>query len=118
MEVLQDGDRIQAVQCRLFLRVNAGFPKVYQEPHPPSDPLCTGVCRNLMIFSGESSKGFVQGAKNEKGTAMPSRFQSLFGGAREDRTPDLLNAIQALSHLSYDPTGEKHRGVAVAMPGI
>ena len=26
-----------------------------------------------------------------------------FGGAREDRTPDLLNAIQALSHLSYDP---------------
>jgi hypothetical protein len=27
----------------------------------------------------------------------------LVGGAREDRTPDLLNAIQALSHLSYDP---------------
>ena len=27
----------------------------------------------------------------------------VFGGAREDRTPDLLNAIQALSHLSYDP---------------
>lgn len=27
----------------------------------------------------------------------------VIGGAREDRTPDLLNAIQALSHLSYDP---------------
>ena len=26
------------------------------------------------------------------------------GGAEEDRTPDLLNAIQALSQLSYDPT--------------
>ena len=31
--------------------------------------------------------------------------ERVFGGAREDRTPDLLNAIQALSHLSYDPTG-------------
>ena len=41
----------------------------------------------------------------------------LFGGAREDRTPDLLNAIQALSHLSYDPTGE-NRAVTVAMPGV
>ncbi len=42
----------------------------------------------------------------------------LFGGAREDRTPDLLNAIQALSHLSYDPTGEKHRADTVAMRGV
>ena len=27
------------------------------------------------------------------------------GGDEGDRTPDLLNAIQALSHLSYGPTG-------------
>ena len=27
----------------------------------------------------------------------------LSGGAEGDRTPDLLNAIQALSHLSYNP---------------
>ena len=27
----------------------------------------------------------------------------LFGGAREDRTPDLLRARQALSQLSYGP---------------
>lgn len=26
------------------------------------------------------------------------------GGAKEDRTPDLLNAIQALSQVSYAPT--------------
>jgi hypothetical protein len=26
------------------------------------------------------------------------------GGAKGDRTPDLLNAIQALSQLSYGPT--------------
>ena len=28
----------------------------------------------------------------------------LFGGAERDRTADLLNAIQALSQLSYGPT--------------
>jgi len=28
-----------------------------------------------------------------------------FGGAKRDRTADLLNAIQALSQLSYGPTG-------------
>ena len=28
---------------------------------------------------------------------------SKIGGAKEDRTPDLLNAIQALSQLSYNP---------------
>ena len=27
----------------------------------------------------------------------------IFGGARRDRTDDLLNAIQALSQLSYSP---------------
>ena len=30
----------------------------------------------------------------------------LFGGANRDRTDDLLNAIQALSQLSYGPTQE------------
>jgi hypothetical protein len=28
-------------------------------------------------------------------------------GAKEDRTPDLLNAIQALSQLSYSPESIK-----------
>ena len=29
----------------------------------------------------------------------------IFGGAKGSRTPDLLNAIQALYQLSYGPTG-------------
>jgi hypothetical protein len=29
-----------------------------------------------------------------------------YGGAERDRTVDLLNAIQALSQLSYSPTAE------------
>ena len=31
------------------------------------------------------------------------------GGARRDRTADLLHAMQALSQLSYGPTGWKER---------
>lgn len=30
-------------------------------------------------------------------------LRSLIGGAKGDRTPDLLHAMQALSHLSYGP---------------
>ena len=33
----------------------------------------------------------------------PLKIKGWIGGAREDRTPDLLNAIQALSQLSYGP---------------
>ena len=32
-----------------------------------------------------------------------SLFQVFFGGDKRDRTADLLNAIQALSQLSYTP---------------
>jgi hypothetical protein len=35
-----------------------------------------------------------------------------FGGARRDRTADLLNAIQALSQLSYGPLGTSYREYA------
>jgi hypothetical protein len=58
------------------------------------------------------------GPLRQKQAALGVNPKVLFGGAREDRTHDLLNAIQALSHLSYDPTGEKHRGAAVAMRAI
>ena len=35
---------------------------------------------------------------------MTFKLLILFGGADRDRTDDLLNAIQALSQLSYGPT--------------
>ncbi len=44
--------------------------------------------------------------KTEKIPANPviSRFVGIFlGGDKRDRTADLLNAIQALSQLSYTP---------------
>ena len=37
-----------------------------------------------------------------------SNFRSSGGGAKRDRTADLLRARQALSQLSYSPISEKH----------
>jgi hypothetical protein len=37
-------------------------------------------------------------------------FGDLIGGAKGSRTPDLLNAIQALSQLSYGPTRDAVSG--------
>ena len=42
--------------------------------------------------------------KTKKTEINPAFFY--IGGAKEDRTPDLLNAIQALSQLSYNPNDE------------
>jgi len=39
----------------------------------------------------------------KKGGVIKTLPFLVFGGAEEDRTPDLLNAIQALSQLSYNP---------------
>ena len=46
---------------------------------------------------------FVEGRETEK--ENPEPFGSGSGGDEEDRTPYLLNAIQALSQVSYTPTG-------------
>ena len=42
-------------------------------------------------------------AKQEKALDLKEIQGFDFGGDKEDRTPDLLNAIQALSQLSYNP---------------
>ena len=36
-------------------------------------------------------------------------FLKMDGGAKEARTPDLLNAIQTLYQLSYDPINKTER---------
>src|SRR6185503_15529704 len=53
------------------------------------------------------------GKANEVDDRIPHAAQPLpgrIGGARGSRTPDLLNAIQALSQLSYGPTGDAVSG--------
>ena len=43
-------------------------------------------------------------ADTKKGPGLSSEAFELSGGAERDRTVGLLNAIQALSQLSYSPT--------------
>jgi hypothetical protein len=88
----------------------------------PGQPLAK--CRDAVGSSLSDYRLFYSAAEAENRNGPLQRSgpfsvkpRFLFGGAREDRTPDLLNAIQALSHLSYDPTGE-NRAVAAAMPGV
>lgn len=61
------------------------------------DPRCQPFCDGRR-------KGFITGRriqKNKKGLLLQTLV--LTGGAEGNRTPDLLNAIQALSQLSYAP---------------
>ena len=48
------------------------------------------------------------GAETENATTLEDKQlrSNLHGGAEGNRTPDLLNAIQALSQLSYSPNRE------------
>ena len=46
-------------------------------------------------------------------TADSLRLRAKVGGARRDRTADLVNAIHALSHLSYGPNSQGSVSVAV-----
>ena len=45
---------------------------------------------------------------NAKGSTLMRLMRHENGGAREDRTPDLLRARQALSQLSYGPKEISH----------
>ena len=40
---------------------------------------------------------------NNHAAYKPRGYHILYGGDKEDRTPDLLHAMQALSQLSYTP---------------
>ncbi len=44
---------------------------------------------------------------------MTNNPLKLFGGAEGDRTPDLMNAIHALSQLSYSPTLNKINSIII-----
>ncbi len=48
------------------------------------------------------------------------KFLVIFGGAKRDRTADLLHAMQALSQLSYGPITDhalKHADLSVGSGG-
>ena len=49
---------------------------------------------------------------------MENNALGITGGAKGSRTPDLLNAIQALYQLSYGPTGGLAQRVAPLPWGV
>ena len=53
---------------------------------------------------------------SKKSTGNIAVSGNLFGGDKRDRTADLLNAIQALSQLSYTP--KKHLKLYYPHPSI
>ena len=55
-----------------------------------------------MFYASKNKKTNSLGISNMK-KGMPFAPRLLFGGGKRDRTADLLNAIQALSQLSYTP---------------
>ena len=53
--------------------------------------------------------------KNNHAAHKPRGYHILYGGDKEDRTPDLLHAMQALSQLSYAPILAVEQNNAVNM---
>ena len=53
-----------------------------------------------LIWVQEKSRN---SSENKKKAPKTMCFRCFFGGDKRDRTADLLNAIQALSQLSYTP---------------
>jgi hypothetical protein len=55
---------------------------------------CGGVCQHRIVVRRRLAKSRPEGA---------AFMTAKIGGARRDRTADLLHAMQALSQLSYGP---------------
>ena len=61
------------------------------------------VCGVVVVFTKTRLSNDAKSYQNKGKSTEISRFQCFFGGDKRDRTADLLNAIQALSQLSYTP---------------
>ena len=61
------------------------------------------VCGVVVVFTEMRLSNGAKSYQNKGKSTEISRFQCFFGGDKRDRTADLLNAIQALSQLSYTP---------------
>ena len=57
----------------------------------------------VYLKKGENLSWFIQ-TKKPPETSLHLESGGFYGGDKRDRTADLLNAIQALSQLSYTPT--------------
>jgi hypothetical protein len=83
--------------------------------HPASGP--TGIA---MLGEGlEPSQGYPYRILNPARLPIPPpELQESWSGAEGNRTPDLLNAIQALSQLSYSPITDRNPLFQTAPTGL
>ena len=65
--------------------------------------LVTETSEALTLRRGWSAVGPGRSIKIREGGQSVKKNNDFIGGAKGSRTPDLLNAIQALSQLSYGP---------------
>jgi hypothetical protein len=66
-----------------------------------------------------SRRDHARARRNARSTTLPLRYaREEWSGADGSRTHDLLNAIQALSQLSYGPTDRWDTGGAARTAGI
>ena len=75
-------------------------PTARRSPSVVGRPRCNGRPRES---GGGSTRAQNERAQRKTGLASPSPTPSILGGAEGSRTPDLVNAIHALSQLSYSP---------------
>ncbi len=62
-----------------------------------------GIRTPVAAVKGRSPRPLDDGDPDLSHSDFFLRYQKSFGGARRDRTADLLRATQALSQLSYSP---------------
>ena len=80
--------------------VCSGTGRMISEQRPECG--CTVLCLSITIIKENGAGDKACTTKKKKAQDVTSWA---FGGDEGDRTPYLLNAIQALSQVSYTPTG-------------
>ena len=110
-------------QCQTIPNVKDSS-RYTRQAHPRQGNCCSSTNTFLSgLKRGEASQGRTtvapHGADSQRRARACRRLRPLNnGGARRDRTDDLLNANQALSQLSYGPIFAKRRYWNLAAPEV
>src|SRR6266481_8204576 len=101
------GSRARKVRTALSVSGSKNFIAVFwaqrhKQANAPRSGVPTGIRTPVLTVKGWCPRPLDDGDVSLKST-IPARSTLKTGGARRDRTADLLHAMQALSQLSYGP---------------
>jgi hypothetical protein len=107
----RETDRVSRCQVgRLrFARLGAALPGAAVDGACGSLNPGVRMCVPTDIVVPVSTSGRQKTPRIGEGSRFSSGYRRGIGGAKGARTPDLLNAIQTLSQLSYSPAPERER---------